>query len=212
MTDRLTSLERSVLQLLGTGFDVPEIARQLGVHESTALWCVGHLVATYGPQRVEALAASLSRAGSAEALVAAPSWAPRRSIVGASVLYALSIGLLVTSIAVAAAWVVDGVHNGAAATAGPASPAPSGSALPSVPAATLDPLATVTYTPQSGQQQYAPGAAATVPPLAPLLTAVPSALPLPSVPGLPVPTAAPTSALPLPPLPTIPPLPTPHLP
>jgi DNA-binding CsgD family transcriptional regulator len=210
MTDRLTSLERSVLQLLGTGSDVPEIARRLGVHQSTVLWCVGHLVTMYGPQRVEALAASLARPASAEALVAERPWTPRRSMVGASVLYALSIGFLITSIAVAAAWVVDGVHNGPAATARPASPTESAPA--SVPAATLDPLATATYTPQSAPPQSSPGTAATAPPLAPLITAVPSAPPLPAVPSVPLPTVAPTPALPLPPLPTVPPLPTPHLP
>jgi Bacterial regulatory proteins, luxR family len=196
MTDRLTSLERSVLQLLGAGLDVPEIARRLGVHETTVLWCVGHLVATYGPQRIEALAASLARPASAEAVVAARRWTPRRSAVGAAVLYALSIGVLITSIAVAAAWVVAGVHNGPAATLRPATAVPAQSARASAPAATLDPAATPTDAPQP----------------APLVTAVPTALPLPSVPALPVPTVAPAPTLPLPPLPTVPPLPVPHLP
>lgn len=68
MARDLSPQEKEVLRLIGKGRSTEDIARHLGIAESTVVWYVSRAVTRYGPRQTEQLAVSLARAPRRRAL------------------------------------------------------------------------------------------------------------------------------------------------
>lgn len=183
----LSPREKDVLRLIGEGKTSAEVARQLGVAESTVLLLVGQSVSRLGAARAEEIAAHLAH--------------DRRSSLLGSILVALAglaVSLFALGIVVASVGLVRGPS--------PSGP-PSVSSAAATPAAGATAPPTPTRAPTTREPRPTVPRLPTLPPFstdrALLVTPAPLPTTLPTIEPLPIP---------LPPLPTVPPLPTPRLP
>ena len=195
MERRISEPERAVLRLHGAGMPPYEIARRLGMSETTVTWIVSNLVSEWGARRTDQLAIALaaSQRGRFVAQVALP-----------------LLVMAVLTVATVAALAATGTLHGPF-IAPTASPIASPTTLESPPAfVERTPMGSVAPAAGEGVPTVMPTAAPAAPTFVPTRApALPTLAPvLPTT----VPTAAPTLPIPLPPLPTVPPLPTPHLP
>ena len=183
MPTDLSNEERAVLRELGRGRTTDQIARRLGIAESTVIWYVSRAVSRYGPRRTEQLAFMLARGARrrALALIVAVGLMLLLGIAIVSATHAFGIGLdfrtpVPTARPSASPSLVPTASagsGGAAPTARPTTGPPADATAP--PLLTSTPMPIVPVVPL---------------PTIPLATALPSPLPLPSLPlpSLPVPT------------------------
>ena len=201
MERRLSEPERAVLRLHGAGLPPYEIARRLGMSETTVAWIVSNLVSEWGARRTAQLAVTLA--------------ASQRGRFVAQVALPLFVMAVITVATVAALGATGTLH-------GPIAPTDPASASPTTldtrpPLVEQTPMRSVAPAAGDGAPTIVPTAAPaaptfvpTVPTRAPALPTIAPVLPT-TVPSI-VPTALPSLPVPLPPLPTVPPLPTPHVP
>lgn len=202
MARDLSPQEKEVLRLIGKGRTTDQIARRLGIAESTVVWYVSRAVTRYGPRQTEQIAVSLARA-------------PRRR---ALALVTATLVALVLAGAVLASTVLGGVPMlQPLAPLGSQSPSPSGATptprsqvLPDAPATRDEPASTPNALPSTSPPPSSPAPAlgTTAPLIAPA-----APLPVPPSTSLPLatPQPLPTIALPTVPLPSAP-LATPGIP
>jgi DNA-binding CsgD family transcriptional regulator len=204
----ISETEREVLRLHGAGLPPHEIARRLGISETTVTWIVATIVSEWGVRRTDDLAVALAAA--------------RRGRWLAQLALPVAVMVVLTA-ATAVVLSTTGTLHGPVATPSTTPLATSfGSAEPSTSAPPAADGATVP-TMRPSEPSAAPSLAPPPPTIAPVLPTIAPVLPTiapvvptiaPVVPTLPpvVPTVAPSLPPPLPPLPTVPPLPTPRLP
>jgi DNA-binding CsgD family transcriptional regulator len=198
MERRLTAQEREVLRLHGSGHSPTEIARRLGISETTVAFIVGNLVGEWGAARTEDLARALSSA--------------RRDQLFTQFALPLAVMLVVTFATVVALGTTGTLHGPlfAPTASHSASPTtlgtPPPTSAPGQPGPSSTPDVPTPQAPNAADVNSPPAATPAPLPATPRLVTLPPALTIPP------PTAAPSLPLPLPSLPTVPPLPTPTLP
>lgn len=197
MERQLTQQERDILRLHGSGLSSAEIARRLGISETTVAWIVGNLVGEWGAARTTDLARALSIS--------------RREQLVAQFALPLGVMLLLTAATVAVLGVTGTLHGplfapDASRSASPTTLVSPGPTMTGRSTPSANPV--VTQAPPAADGNTTPAATPAplvpTPRLATLPPVIPTIAPLPT----------PVRSLPLPilPLPTVPPLPTPSLP
>ena len=200
MQRRLTAQEREILRLHGSGLSSSEVARRLGISETTVAWIVGNLVAEWGAARTEDLARALSIS--------------RREQLVAQFALPLAV-MLVLTLATFVALGAGTLHGPlfAPSSSNSASPTTLGTSGPTT--STGQPSATPVTSdapPAADGNTPVPATPAPIPATPAPVPATPRLVTLPPVPTIVPPLPTPSLPLPLPSLPTVPPLPTPTLP
>ncbi len=198
MARDLSPQEKEVLRLIGAGRTTEDIARRLGIAESTVVWYVSRAVTRYGPRQTERIAVSLARAPRRRALAL---------VLATLVALVLSGAVLASTGALGRVPMLEPLAPRGSPSPWRATPTPGSDRLPDAPATRDGPVPPSA----SGVPSASPAPSAPAPPLpttAPLTApAVRPTAPLPIA----TPQRLPTIALPTVPLPSAP-LATPRIP